>query len=580
MKQVLIIMAILTLASCTREPIDVVISKTPIIRPSTQEVIGSITGLVVEENNAPLSGENGIFSFMDIQLYEDGTYLTATKPGYYEGSRKFYASANQTNNISIKLSLKTPVSSFDARNGGIIQIGNASVAFPAGQYLNPDQSPYNGSIDIYGKWLDPTEENTYYEMPGDLTGYDKNGELRALSSFGLLRLEIKNSSDETVEIPDGESMTIQLEVPEALSPYAPESISLLYYSAENNNWIEDGTAELIGDNYIGEVSHVSFWNASSSLPVVNYSGSISFNNELAAGTKIKIQSLELGYTAYALSSDSGTFNGRLPKDVSLEMTVFHECGNKSFQKTIGPLNDSTFDQLINFDVDLSTTAVAGTIKTCPSYTSSDDHYARIKIGSDNYLIPTAIDGSYHKALMIEDCKADAVTSYGLDMTNGLMSQPVHQGVSSLVMVKDLLPCESIETGLDINYGLMDWKDKLNNGVYHKWTLLTISGSETRYILSLSINDINNDPQNGQDIKYLTGAIVFYEDDTTTGTYKLEYPTQGFSVSGECTIDLNETTGSIRITDSSTDIKITDSQNSQGISAADIGQVMMNLVYYL
>ena len=171
MKNLLYILFLaLTVVACQQEEeIDSTIV-TPIINPPKVEVEGSFKGEVtneygdfVAEAEVEFNGktvwtdENGHFEMLGIQLFEDGSYVQVSKSGYFLASRKFYANEGDVNNIRIQLIPKELISTVPSSIGGEIYVNDAAIQLPPGQYRTLDNQVYNGEVNVYAKWLDPSK---------------------------------------------------------------------------------------------------------------------------------------------------------------------------------------------------------------------------------------------------------------------------------------------------------------------------------------------------------------------------------------------------------------------------------------
>ncbi len=587
MKKAIYILLLFLMASCQREPFEETISREPIVKPSTDLVIGNIEGQITGEDGLGLANvtvqsadrikttdAEGKFFFENAEIYKDGSLITAEKEGFFAGSRRFYAQANQINQIKIQLIPKLSLKTFDASDGTTADFGMASINFPSGVYLKSDSTPYNGNIEIFGKWLDPTLQSTFSQMPGDLTGYDKDNKLRVLASFGLLYVELRGDNNDSLMLPEGLQAEIAIEIPEELQQYAPSTIPMLFYNPELNSWIENKTAEKNGPTYIGTVDQIGFWNCSLSLPLIDVQGKIKINDEPTSLKEFQLSAPSFGYSAFATTSELGNFTGRLPMGIELKITVLDECGNFPVIENIPPIQNE--EEFLALNIELYNTnslRVEGDINSCNNI-SSDLLYAMVSLESTKYLVKADENGLFDTGqLPVNSCNTSEVTVYGLDLENGFSTPPLSHDVVSSISLPSIMPCESIPSGFEIDYINMEWKNELATTVTHRWTVSRISSTPAKLIFNPVMTGINGE-------EFMSGAILVTEG-SNVASYLLEYETQGFEVSGNCTIDTHQHDGytSYRFVDTTTDIEITDPSLFPGMDASAIGSVHMNLVYY-
>ena len=79
-------------------------------------MISSVLGTVIDDNGDAVEGatiifedlitftdEYGVFQFNNEKLNSNGTFLKVTKDGFFDGSRKFYATEGKTSRVTIEL---------------------------------------------------------------------------------------------------------------------------------------------------------------------------------------------------------------------------------------------------------------------------------------------------------------------------------------------------------------------------------------------------------------------------------------------------------------------------------------------
>ena len=172
---------ILAISSCKDTEVDVT-TNTPIVNPPTTEVDGSLNGKVVNADgdgiadveislygNRTSTDADGNFSYTNVGLFEDGTYVQASKEGYFNGSRKFYATEDASY-VQIQLIDKVLTEQISTASGGAVVFETATVDLPSGDYIDVNGQAYAGTVNVYATWLDPTLDATFERMPGDLTG--------------------------------------------------------------------------------------------------------------------------------------------------------------------------------------------------------------------------------------------------------------------------------------------------------------------------------------------------------------------------------------------------------------------------
>lgn len=591
MKKFYLIIPILALlmTSCKKDGTDEIVSITPTIKPPEQVIQGSIMGQVLDEEQLPIpdasvghlddfttTDDEGLFSFTDIELFEDGSLLTIEKDGYIKGSKKFYASDD--NVLSIQLSPKTILENTSSSEGGRVDINEAFIILPSGGYETSENQIYSGDLRVFGKWLNPAQEQDSYEMPGDLTGYDELGELKALICFSMLKVGIEDNSEDIIQLTGDQTAIISFPIPQELLEYAPEEISLWYYDEANGSWIEDGVAILVAGRYEGEVSHISVWACGISQPVIEVSGSFNSNGVVLGSKKIKLIDYQSGYRAFSTTNEKGHFTAKMPAGINLNIEIENECSNLPLKDVVGILTDN--EDLGPRDIESDGSGlvrIKGTITDCSDNRISSNSFLKIEIGDTKSLIN--IQNGEFDFQRGTSCADSEITVVVIDPQSGAASELLVRVIDNEIDFGNIKLCESIEAGYYVDYGHMDWFEKLDNEVHHSWGTRTILSNNKKTIFNPSITSTLNN-----DIVYLSGAFVIVED-SKIANYLLRFETQGFSVSGTCEVQIIEEDigiNSYRFSNNSqVEITFTDSTKLPvGVSnTSDIGNVEFDLVYY-
>ncbi len=257
---------------------------------TSQKVNTSIRGIVVDESKTPLSGvnvsfagmntatdENGWFRFNDVEVDKNRAFVKAETSGYFQGSRTFIPSENGTSLVRIMMLQKNVIGTVSASSGGELSTSSgAKVNLPANGFIDESGNAYNGIVAVSAKWLDPTHEDIAVFMPGDLLGEDAAGQEQGLESFGMMAVELTGTSGQELNL--SKNATLTFPVPASLLGAAPSTIPLWSFDEEEGIWKEEGSADLVGNEYIGQVSHFSFWNCDAPFPLVELEGLLEYED--------------------------------------------------------------------------------------------------------------------------------------------------------------------------------------------------------------------------------------------------------------------------------------------------------------
>lgn len=565
MKNVIFVLLTILLAfGCQKEPVDI-ITETPIINPPKTEISGSLFGKVTNESGdnlkdaiiqyngkVILTDENGEFSIDDSTLFSDGTYIQVMKDGYFNGSRKIYATENQ-NYLHVQLIEKILLGTIIGSDGGIIEVEQAQIDLPAGTYMDINGLAYSGDINVFAKWLDPSKEETYLEMPGDLTGVDQNGELKALATFGMIAVELEDQNGQKVNLPENTKAMIQLPVPEELVSAAPETIPLWHFDDSYGTWVEEGQASLINNLYVGEVGHFSFWNCDIPVDLIEISGKVLINGNPSIGVKIKVFDQKTYYIVQSYTNNEGVFVSQVPQDGVFSITVYDACGTQLDVSNYGPYSVDSDIGTKHIEAKLGSFSLSGQIINCTA-TSLGRSFVVLDLGESTYAYTVDDEDSYR--IELNDCTVSEASIYTVDIENKTRSK-THELSLFGHTLQNLESCNIIEEDSILTrsipailYDKMDWGFAFGLNYYlDSYSIVEFEENDglTKYVYTINVIDwLSAD-------KFVEGVFTFKEGEKEAD-YVINF-SQGFAAEGTCDI-IDDPIGRI-LTDTSTYITVTD-----------------------
>ncbi|WP_431211175.1 carboxypeptidase-like regulatory domain-containing protein [Puia sp. P3] len=253
--------------------------------PAEQTVTASLQGRVLDEKGMPVQGAavssgsattttdvNGVFSFSKISMSSRFGFVKVSKAGYFTGSRSIITNGGASNYVSIQLVPRVLTGSFGAAAGKKVLVKTGDTAdFTGSSFVNAStNAAYTGNVNVYATYLDPTDVNLYKYMPGDLRGIGTDGKETALQSFGMLGVELQGDAGEKLQLASGAKATLTWAIPAALQTAAPATIPLWYFNDSSGRWIQEGSAIRVGNSYVGQVGHFSYWNCDAASGTVNF----------------------------------------------------------------------------------------------------------------------------------------------------------------------------------------------------------------------------------------------------------------------------------------------------------------------
>lgn len=426
-----IIAAMLLLTACKKNDAADVEAGTPY--DDSETVNASVEGIVVNENNVPVTGAtvqlgaltvtttaNGRFSFQHKLISKNNGYVKVAKAGYFNGNRSFVTTAGRTHILRIKLMPKTITGTINAANGGTVSLaGGGKVTLTAGSITDAAGVAYTGIINVAMTWIDPTASDLASTIQGDLRGITTAGTERVLATYGMLGVELTSASGQPLKVGNGKTAEIILPIPAALQAKAPATITLCHFDEAKGRWIQEGSATKTGSNYVGTVSHFSFWSYDILFPLVQLCvHALSQGNQPLPGITIAIRLASNPITvSYGMTDSLGNVCGGVPLNEALILEVLSQCGSVLYTQPVGP-----FAANASVTVNASNVAMTltGTIVNCSNVPVTNGTAIVNTSGGYFYNVSTNSSGAF--TLVIPYCNTASYSVLPVD--NSTLQQGV------------------------------------------------------------------------------------------------------------------------------------------------------------
>jgi hypothetical protein len=430
----LLLVASLFMVQCQRELSHIGQPDPGVILP--QPVTATLQGNIVNEMGQPEAGvqirignksattnASGYFRIADASLDKISAVVTAEKAGYFKAYRTFSATSG-TNQIAIKLIKKEVAGTVNGAAGGDATLSNgAKVNLKAGGVINAATGAlYSGTVNVYASYIDPSSADIAETVPGSFMAVNKNNQRVTLASFGMIAVELEGASGEKLQIKSGSTATLTMPIPSVTQSSAPATIALWYVDEQTGLWKEQGSAEKQGSNYVGDVTHFSYWNCDIGMPSV----AVQFMLKNAAGepvrsayVQIKLQKPVGNGFAHGYTDTLGQGGGLVPANEALVMEVRDRCNNVVYSQNIGPFNKPTDLGVITLpNATSGSVKITGKVLNC-SGGAVTNGYATITIGNWVFNVLTNSIGDFSLSTII----CSGATNYSIVATDlGTMQQ--------------------------------------------------------------------------------------------------------------------------------------------------------------
>lgn len=399
MKKLLFLIVLLA-AGCKKD--QVLVPDTPNYPTAAVLDLGSSVnanffGVIKDESGSPVSGvaitagnktattdDNGVFMISDASVSEKLAYVTAAKSGYFLGSRSLIPSTTATNNVRITLLTKDIVGTVNAGEVTTVSLPSGAKIDFKGSYVDLNGDVYTGSVNVAFKHMPALADATADQMPGMLYAQNKDEEAGVLETYGMIAVELTGSTGEELQIAEESSATIHMPLDPAQAANAPETIPLWHFDEVAGYWIEGGEATLINGEYVGDVTHFSFWNCDRFSDDAQVYGLVE-DQDGNPLPNVTVSVITPNASTSGHTNPDGTFATYIPAGQAITFEVYSECGDLLETFNAGPYVTNSISNE-TFAVTLTTSnsvQVTGVFYDCNNDLVTDG-YVLLTVGSVEY----------------------------------------------------------------------------------------------------------------------------------------------------------------------------------------------------
>ncbi|MCP4091378.1 MAG: hypothetical protein GY746_16540, partial [Gammaproteobacteria bacterium] len=277
--------------------------------------------------------------------------------------------------VNIRMLTKVDAGSVDASTGGNVQSEGVKITFTGGGFMK-GSTPYSGEVNVAMNFIDPTSDNFDEEMPGTLLGVQE-GNGQVLTSFGMVAAELTDDGGAKIDLADGTTAEMRFPVPSSMLSSAPAEIDLWYLDESSGYWVSEGKATLVGNEYVGQVAHFSFWNCDVPNDFIYLDGRV------VDGSGNGLEGAQVAITSGTFGSENdwtdseGNFGGYVPNDEVLTIALKAYCEGvltQVYSAQIGPYSSN--NTLADITAILpNSTELIGTVEDCDSNTPTSGYVA-------------------------------------------------------------------------------------------------------------------------------------------------------------------------------------------------------------
>ena len=387
--------------------------------------------LITIGNESTYTDHNGVFTFINATVYENFALIKASKDGYIQASRALVPNSSSTNDVQITLLEKNIVGNVSSGSSSELNLINGSSIIFGGDFVDSNGNPYNGEINVSVHYLEPNQQSTFTEMPGMLFGQRENGSTSAMETYGMLAVNLYSSSGEELNIAETSPAILKFPV-SASTPNAPIEIPLWYFDEEAGYWKEEGTATRIGNEYVAEVTHFTWWNCDIPIDDINMCFTLKYENTVVNSTHpiannfFEIRRNTTGQLIYSgYTNDVGEECGIFPKNEEVTINIY---GNEACAREIvhtQSLGSYSSDASIHITIPalssaLSNATVKATIKGCSGNPMTNGYAVLYNKNSNSFDFNNIVyitNGTIDTSLLYCNSASYAMVLFDLDTNN-------------------------------------------------------------------------------------------------------------------------------------------------------------------
>ncbi len=314
-------------------------------------VTRNFSGKIVDQNNLPITSANvtlngnsvltnsyGEFNFNNVSVKENLAFIKVNKNGYINGSRSVFTHEN-TNHVVIMMLPAEITATIQSGQISNVTLPNSTKITFDGSFMTENGSSYSGEVNVIVNHLDAADPNVFVKMPGNLLGERTDGSISGMETYGMINVEMLGSNNEKIQIKNGHKATVTLPIAPNQLDTAPQQIPLWHFNESTGLWEEQGFSTRMGDKYVGEVSHFSWWNNDDAFVVGRLNVHVkNFDNTPVEGVRVTI-SRQAGSTGDVLmdlgfTGNGGNLSSPVPLNEELTFRAYHIDGSLIDERTL------------------------------------------------------------------------------------------------------------------------------------------------------------------------------------------------------------------------------------------------------
>ncbi len=292
---------------------------------------------VTTGTESAMTNSAGLFSFDKIGTVNNRSVLKFTKDGYFTVTRSEIKQSESSIEVVMHPKGNSNISvstNFSAGTAKTLAVQGMKVTIPASSLIRADGSVYTGNVNADMLYLDPNNENFTTMMPGgDMQAARTDNTSATLISYGMVEVSLADDNGNLLQLKTGSESEITYPIPAGMENNPPATIPLWFFDEERGLWIEEGTATLKGNVYVGHVTHFSWHNLDVPAERVTIKGKVTdCNGDPVPNVKVTVDQ------TYDKTDANGNYQVYVPANTPVTVTVLSKDYNNYVPEMTVPVS--------------------------------------------------------------------------------------------------------------------------------------------------------------------------------------------------------------------------------------------------
>lgn len=466
---------------------------------------------------------SGLFIINNATVKDKFAHVKVSKSGFIDGSRVMIPTTGE-NRVNIMMLPNVPTATIASGVNSEVSLPNGTKVKFDGAFKDANGNAYTGNVQVSLFHLKPSDTYLNEIMPGSLLASNTNGDPKILETFGMLHVELTGSGGQKLNLANLHTAEISMDIDASQLSTSPTTIPLWSFDEITGIWREEGTATKVGNKYLANVSHFSWWNCDAPFDQCNLTVTVQNNNNLpVSNLTVTLIRPNQTYGTNGLTNSAGQVSGIIPANETLTVKVSDYCGNIIYTASVGPFaagSSTTLPTIVLTPSAISTVTVVGVLKTCTNANVTNGLVKLKNLNTTNYysqVLQTVTNGNF--SFVTNICgSSQQFELIGEDYSN----------------LQTTTPILFTATAPTANVGVINTCNTVNEFITYQ-----VDSNPINYILT-NINAGTNGPiSNGLVIStpqnspflYLTGTGVTSVGSYTTSQFNIEFSNSPGTITG-------------------------------------------------